>query len=98
MKVATEIKVVGGVIGMLLVLLAFLMYENTAAVRVNNTLTELNNELESGDRTDAMRQEYDRLVLECVEPALKDSDDKWLRELCDETLPALRTDLFGVGR
>lgn len=98
MKITNEIRVVGGVLGMLLVLLAFLMYENTSELRVQNSYEEEKTQYRETQIRNDMQQEYDRLVLECAEPALQESTDQWLRDLCDETLPALRTELYGVGR
>lgn len=98
MRIGTEVKIVGGVLGMLLVLLAFLMYENTAEMRHGNRLYEELIELEADDPKNALIQEYDRLTLECIEPPVIESNDRFVRDLCDITLPALREELQGIGR
>lgn len=98
MKITNEIRMVGTVLGMLLILMAFLMYENTRALRENNSLENEEMLYLEGRERSVLQAEYDNLVLECGEPALKKSEDKWLRELCDETLPAIREELYGVGR
>lgn len=91
MKISNEIRLVGSVVGMLLVLLAYLMYENTNQLRIQN-------EYEKDKVEITLRKEYENILMGCNTTGARESDDRWLRELCDEDLVSIHETLYGEGR
>lgn len=79
MKLNKEFRIAGAVVFLTLVILCSLINRNTNAVNHGNVLGE--------------QQQYQRVLIACQTPASIESQDKYLRELCDKTLPKMRYEL-----
>lgn len=82
-----EVRIVSLVFAILLIGVCVLLNENIETSKDSNKLQEVTQET-------LIRQEYERVLLGCNSAGAIDSEDPWLRELCDETLPEIRDEML----
>jgi hypothetical protein len=83
-----EVRFVGAIVIILMILGCYLLAENTDVMRDANDISRERQEID-------LRSEYERVVLGCNTQGAVVSEDPLLRELCDETLFELREEVFG---